>query len=273
MSTTHCAVLGKPIGHSLSPVMHRAAYDALGLSWTYEAIEMDEDGLPDFLAGLDASWRGLSLTMPLKRPVLQLLDSVSPIAEAAGAVNTVLLGDGLRIGDNTDVPGAAAAIRERYDGRVRSAVVVGGGATAASVALALGELGCWVVTLLVRDAERAADTVQRVTRNEGPLLVVGSLEGEPLEAEIVVSTIPAEAQASDLVDRLAGIPVVFDVVYGTWPTPLARSVGPDRTLVSGLDMLVHQAALQVALMTGLREIPIDAMRAAAEQALAERSSG
>ena len=122
-------------------------------------------------------------------------------------------------------------------------------------------------------AERAADTVQRVTHNEGPLLVVGSLEGEPLEADIVVSTIPAEAQTPDLVDRLAGIPVVFDVVYATWPTPLARSVGPDRVLVSGLDMLVHQAALQVALMTGLREIPIDAMRAAAEQAIAERSSG
>ena len=146
MSTTRCAVLGKPIGHSLSPVLHRAAYDALGSArgptrrsrWT-------RTGCPSFLAGLDASWRGLSLTMPLKRPVLQLLDSVSPIAEAAGAVNTVLLGDGLRIGDNTDVPGAAAAIRERYDGRVRSAVVVGGGATAASVALALGELGCWVV--------------------------------------------------------------------------------------------------------------------------------
>ena len=273
MSTTRCAVLGRPIGHSLSPVLHRAAYDALGLSWTYEAIEMGEEGLPDFLAGLDTSWRGLSLTMPLKRPVLQLLDSVSPIAEAAGAVNTVLLGDGLRIGDNTDVPGAAAAIRERYDGRVRSAVVVGGGATAASVALALGELGCWVVTLLVRDAERATDTVQRVTHHEGPLLVVGSLEGEPLEADIVVSTIPTEAQTPGLVDRLAGIPVVFDVVYGTWPTPLARSAGPGRTLVSGLDMLVHQAALQVALMTGLREIPIDAMRAAAEQAITERSSG
>ena len=89
----------------------------------------------------------------------------------------------------------------------------------------------------------------------------------------MVSTIPTEAQTPDLVDRLAGIPVVFDVVYGTWPTPLARSVGPDRTLVSGLDMLVHQAALQVALMTGLREIPIDAMRAAAEQAITERSSG
>ena len=90
------AVLGRPVAHSLSPVLHRAAYDALDLSWTYEAIEMDEDGLPEFLADLDASWRGLSLTMPLKRSVMQLLDSVSPIAGAAGSVNTVLLGDVIR---------------------------------------------------------------------------------------------------------------------------------------------------------------------------------
>ena len=222
MSTTRCAVLGKPIGHSLSPVLHRAAYDALGLSWTYEAIEMDEDGLPEFLAGLDASWRGLSLTMPLKRPVLQLLDSVSPIAEAAGAVNTVLLGDGLRIGDNTDVPGAAAAIRERYDGRVRTAVVVGGGATAASVALALGELGCWVVTLLVRDAERAADTVQRVTLQRGTAARGRVARGGAARGRHRGLDDPRRGADPDLVDRLAGIPVVFDVVYGTWPTPLAR---------------------------------------------------
>jgi shikimate dehydrogenase len=273
MTTTHCAVLGKPIDHSLSPVLHRAAYDALGLTWSYEAIEMDEDGLPEFLAELGPSWRGLSLTMPLKRSVMQLLDSVSPVAGAAGAVNTVLLGEGLRIGENTDVPGAVAAIRERYDGRVRTAVVVGGGATAASMAMALGELGCWVATLLVRDPERAADTVQRVTYNEGPLVVVGPVEGEPLEADLVVSTIPASAQTNELVARLAGIPVVFDVIYEPWPTPLARSVGPDRTLVSGLDLLVHQAALQVGLMTGLREIPVEAMRAAGERALAERSFG
>ncbi len=270
MTTTRCAVLGKPIEHSLSPVLHRAAYDALGLNWSYQAIEMDEDGLPDFLAGLDLSWRGLSLTMPLKRSVLQLLDSVSPVAEAAGAVNTVLFGDGLRIGENTDVPGAVAAIRERYDGRIRTAVVVGGGATAASMAMALGELGCWVATLLVREPERAADTVKRVTYNEGPLLAVGSLDGEPLDADIVVSTVPADAQTPELLARLAGIPVVFDVVYDGWPTPLARSVGPDHTLVSGLDLLVHQAALQVALMTGLHEIPLEVMRAAGERALAER---
>jgi shikimate dehydrogenase len=272
MAVVRCAVLGKPIAHSLSPVLHRAAYDALGLTgWTYHAIEVDAEGLPEFLADLDDSWRGLSLTMPLKRAVLPLLDSVSPVAEAAGAVNTVLLGDGLRLGANTDLPGAVTAIRERYDGRIRTAVVVGAGATAASILLALGELGCWVATVLVRDPERAAETVARVTRNEGPLVVTGPLEGEPIEADIVVSTIPAAAQTPELVARFAGVPVVFDVVYDGWPTPLARSVGPDRTLVSGLDLLAHQAALQVGLMARLVDVPVDAMRAAGERALLERA--
>jgi shikimate dehydrogenase len=267
----HCAVLGRPVAHSLSPVLHRAAYAALGLDgWTYRAVEVGEEGIGDFLLDLDDSWRGLSLTMPLKRVVLPLLDSVSPLADASGAVNTVLLGDGLRIGENTDVPGAVAAIRERYDGRIRTAVVVGGGATAASVLLALGELGCWVATVLVRDPSRAQDTVTRVTRHEGPLVVTAPLEGEPLEADIVVSTVPATAQTPGLVQRLRNIPVVFEVVYDGWPTPLARSVGPDRTLIGGLDLLVHQAALQVGLMTRLSDVPLEAMRAAGERALADR---
>jgi shikimate dehydrogenase len=270
--STRCAVLGKPIAHSLSPALHRAAYDALGLSWTYDAVEVDVDELPAFLEGLDQSWRGLSLTMPLKRAVLPLLDSVSPLADAAGAVNTVLLADGLRVGDNTDIPGAVAAIRERYDGRIRNAVVIGGGATAASMLLALGELGCWVAQLLVRDPDRAADTIDRVTHSEGPLVLTGGLEGDPIEADIVVSTVPAAAQTPELVARFEQVPVVFDVVYDPWPTPLAVSAA-DRTLVRGLDLLVHQAALPVGLMTGLRDLPLEAMRAAGERALAARASG
>lgn len=267
-----CAVLGHPVTHSLSPVLHRAAYEALELDgWSYEAVEVDEAGIGDFLLELDDSWRGLSLTMPLKRAVLPLLDTISPTAEAAGAVNTVLLGEGMRLGENTDVAGAVAAIRERYDGEICTAVVVGGGATAASMLLALGELGCSMATLLVRDPSRAEDTVARVTQSEGPLMLTSPLDGEPLEADVVVSTVPTVAQTPELVSRLADVPVVFDVVYDGWPSPLARSVGPDRTLISALDLLVHQAAFQVGLMTRLSDVPLDAMRAAGERALAERS--
>jgi len=97
-ATPRCAVLGSPIVHSLSPVLHRAAYDALGLDWRYDAHEVTEAGLADFLDGLDTSWRGLSLTMPLKRAVLPLLDETSDRATQAGACNTVVLGGGRRIG-------------------------------------------------------------------------------------------------------------------------------------------------------------------------------
>ena len=150
-----CAVLGDPIEHSLSPALHRAAYEALGIDWTYDAVRVPTGGLPGFLDGLDGSWRGLSLTMPLKREVMPLLISRDTWAERSGAANTVLLDADGRHGLNTDVPGAVAAIREVTDAPVDRALVLGGGATAASVVLALAELGCGAVTLLVRDPGRA----------------------------------------------------------------------------------------------------------------------
>ncbi|RLV50254.1 shikimate dehydrogenase [Nocardioides mangrovicus] len=270
-----CAVLGSPIAHSLSPVLHRAAYASLGLAgWSYEAIDVDEAGLPDVVEGLDPTWRGLSLTMPLKRAVMPLLDSTTRTAERAGAANTVLLADGLRLGDNTDVPGMVAALRERYTGPVRTAVVVGGGATASAALLALADLGCVHATLLVRDPARAETTLEVARRHGSPLVELAPLIGAPLEADVAVSTVPAAAQTADLLVRLAHVPVLFDVVYDPWPTPLAVSVGEHHVLVSGLDLLVHQAVLQVGLMTELlpttAEAALPAMRAAGESALATR---
>jgi shikimate dehydrogenase len=266
-----CAVLGSPIAHSLSPTLHRAAYAELGLDWTYDAVEVDELGLPAFLDGLDASWRGLSLTMPLKRAVLPLLDDLDNWAEVSGAANTVVL-DGERHGYNTDVPGAVAALREHGVDRVGSAVVVGGGATAASVLLALSELGCRDARLLVRDPGRAADTLAAVERNgHGPAVEVGLLSEPVPDSDVLVSTIPAAAQTEALIAAAGRAGVVFEVLYDPWPTPLAAAaVARGRLVVSGLDLLVHQAALQVRLMTG-HEAPLAAMRAAGERALAERS--
>ena len=114
MLTRRCGVLGDPVAHSLSPVLHRSAYAELGLDWTYDAHLVASGGLADFLDGLGAEWRGLSLTLPLKREALPLVDRLSDRARLAGAVNTVVLeDDGSRSGDNTDLPGAVAAIRER----------------------------------------------------------------------------------------------------------------------------------------------------------------
>jgi shikimate dehydrogenase len=268
-----CAVLGSPIAHSLSPVLHRAGYQAVGLDWAYDAREVTESELPRFLDGLDETWRGLSLTMPLKRTVVPLLHDLSDRADQARAANTVIIEDGRRTGHNTDIPGVAAAIRERHDGPVHRAVVIGGGATASSVLLALADLGCREVVLVVRDEGRAAETVAvAATHASAPEVRTARLGTDAVAADILVSTIPAAAQTDQVLRLATPVPVVFEVVYDPWPTPLAAfATAEGRTLVSGLDLLVHQAALQFTLMTGVEEPPTAAMRAAGEAALAARS--
>jgi shikimate dehydrogenase len=268
-----CGVVGDPIAHSLSPALHRAGYAALGLGWSYEPERVPEDGLASFLASRDASWRGLSLTMPLKRAALAVAHEVTPRATLAGAANTLLLEDGeVVLADNTDLPGAVAAVRERFDGPVTAGTVLGGGATAASTGLALCELGARAVTLLVRSPERAGEAVAALQRHPArPRVEVGSLAADPVRGEVVVSTVPASAQDDDLLRRCAGTPVVFEVRYDPWPTPLAAAAAatPGQVLVGGLDLLVHQAALQFTLFTG-RPAPLEEMRRAGERTLAGR---
>lgn len=270
-SDRRCGVLGDPIAHSLSPVLHRAGYAALGLAWAYDAHRVASGGLQDFLDGLDETWRGLSLTMPLKREAVGLVDLLTDRARLAGSVNTLVLGDdGERVGDNTDLPGAVAAIRERTPDALGSGVILGGGATATSVGLALVELGVTSVRVLVRDEARAAQTLDALRAHpSSPKVSAGPLAAtDVLETDIVVSTIPAEAQTADLVSRCSEVPVVFEALYEPWPTPLARAAR-DRVLVSGLDLLVHQAVLQFEIFTG-RPAPLEAMRSAGRDALEGR---
>jgi shikimate dehydrogenase len=269
-----CAVLGDPIDHSLSPTLHRAAYDVLGLDWTYDAVRVPSGGLAAFLGGLDDDWRGLSLTMPLKREAMPLLDSADAWAELAGAANTLLLDEGGVRGLNTDVPGAVTSLREAGVVSVGTALVLGGGATATSVLLALAELGCSRAVVAAREPARAADTLAAVRRHPG----APTLETVPLPrlggvgaADVVVSTVPAAAQTADVLAAVAEVPVVFDVVYDPWPTPLAAGARADgRVLIGGLDLLVWQAVDQVRAMTGRVEVPVEAMRAAGATRLAER---
>ncbi|HYJ68567.1 MAG TPA: shikimate dehydrogenase [Nocardioidaceae bacterium] len=270
MLTRRCGVLGSPIAHSLSPVMHRAAYAALGLDWRYDAYEVDEAALTGFVAGLDASWRGLSLTMPLKRVVLPLLDDVSETVRETGAANTVLLDEGRLSGDNTDVPGIVAALAERGVSRVTSAVIVGAGATAESTVAALRRIGLVSVRLLVRDPGRAEHLRERAAA-AGVAVVVAPLDDAWItdDADLAVSTVPAAALAEHA-DALAGADAVFDAIYDPWPTPLteaARAGG--RAVVTGVDLLAHQAVRQVSLMTG-RDVPVDVLRDPAQAALGSR---
>ncbi len=261
-----CAVLGSPVAHSLSPVMHRAAYDDLGIDWEYTAVEVTEDGLAGFLDGLDETWRGLSVTAPLKRRLVGLLDETSEDVDHLGVANTVILGEGgKRVGFNTDVPGGLNALREAGVDGVHSARILGGGATAASMALTLSRLGARSLEILVRDPSRAADVVA-VGERCGLVVKVVDLMAPPRgRVDVVVSTIPVAAvdpAHADVAD------VVFDVVYDPWPTDLASRAAALRIpVVNGLDLLAHQAALQVHLMTGGSVRP-SLLRAAAALALA-----
>jgi len=228
---SRAAVLGHPIGHSLSPVLHRAAYDSLGLDdWGYEAVDVTEETLESFLAGLDDSWKGLSLTMPLKQTVMGMLDHVDPLAVVTGAVNTVVFqGAGASrtlVGANTDVYGLVAALREggapagsrggddghpvagtgsedsvgvaastggTQDLGPRSAVVLGAGATAASTLAALAELGIPTADVYVRSLGRTGD-LQRAAHRMG--LVprfhpIAEAAAAAVRADVLVSTLPA----------------------------------------------------------------------------------
>ncbi|MFJ5552343.1 shikimate dehydrogenase [Streptomyces sp. NPDC093225] len=267
------AVLGSPIEHSLSPVLHRAAYRELGLDdWSYDRFEVDEAALPAFVEGLDATWAGLSLTMPLKRAVIPLLDQVSDTARSVEAVNTVVLtDDGRRLGDNTDIPGIVAALHERGVEEVASAAVLGAGATASSALAALSRVCTGEVTAYVRSEARADEMRQWGERLGVAVRTADWADAaEALTAPLVIATTPA-GTTDALAAHVPEAPgTLFDVLYEPWPTALAAAWGGrGGKLLGGLDLLVHQAVLQVAQMTG-RPGPLAAMRAAGEQALAAR---
>ncbi|SFJ96703.1 shikimate dehydrogenase [Cellulomonas sp. KH9] len=271
------AVLGHPVAHSLSPVLHRAAYTALGLDgWRYDAVDVTQDALPALLADLDDTWAGLSLTMPLKQTVIPLLDHVEPLAEVVGAVNTVLpQGSGagcMLTGANTDVHGIVAALGEAgVTGGVSSAAVVGAGATASSTLAALAQLGCPTPRVYVRSQARAGALLRAAHRMgvEPRLCRLDDAAGEVGRRDVVVSTLPAHA-ADPLAAALPGSVrgALLDVCYDPRPTALSAAwAARGGRVVGGERMLLHQAAEQVRLMTG-RTAPLAAMDAALTGALA-----
>ena len=258
-------MLGSPIAHSLSPALHRAAYAELGLDWTYDRFEVDEDGLAGFVAGRDRSWRGLSLTMPLKVTALRL-GAVDPLAALAGAANTVLFApDGITV-HNTDVGGLVWALRRAGVSTLARSIVLGAGATARSTLVSLSRLGAAEVTVVARSPAKAAPLVELGDRLGLPVRLLEW--GAPLPpADAVLSTAVAGA-ADALAAAAANAPVVFDAVYDPWPTPLATAArAAGRTVVNGLDLLVGQALLQLELMTG-RSVEAEVLYAAGRSALA-----
>ena len=267
-------MLGSPIAHSLSPVLHRAAYAALGLDdWTYTAIECDEAGLAGVLAV--PGWAGLSLTMPLKRAVLPLLDRTEPLAVEAGGANTVVFEGGARLGYNTDVPGMVTALAEAGVTAPAGATILGAGATACAALAALRETGLTSAVVLVRDQARAGDLLAAAGRL-GMAVELRPFGTGVRDGDLLVSTVPAGAAdyyAERARNPRPGPSAVLDVVYHPWPTPLAQAAARSgAVVVSGFDLLLHQAGGQVELMTGIKPAPLDDMRAVGQTELARRAA-
>jgi shikimate dehydrogenase len=260
-------VLGKPIGHSLSPVIHNAGYAAAGLDgWSYTAIECAESELAALVAGLDDSWRGLSLTMPLKEVALTVADRVDPVAAALGAANTLAPRLGGWYATNTDAPGMVDALRAAGVAAVESVAVLGAGGTARAALAAAARLGAADVTVYARRPE-AVQALAPVAAALGIRLRRGDLGAVWMAAaaDVVISTLPAGVADDFVLDWRPGT-VLFDAIYHPWPTRLAAGAArAGLAIVSGLDLLLAQAVHQFELFTGV-DAPVAAMRAALEPA-------
>lgn len=246
---TNLAVLGSPIAHSKSPLLHAAAYEALGLGWQYSAVEVTGETLRDFVESRDETWRGLSLTMPLKRDVLPLLHSLERVAELTGAANTVVLAD--RRGYNTDVFGITEAFRRHGVQSLDLVHILGGGATAASALAAVAGLGARRVQFALRDPAKG-DSLRELGEALNIDVVVrplGMQDRSLIVPDAVISTLPGHSEHGIVfAEAIRAGAVLFDVAYDPWPSALASQwIG---AVISGLDMLTLQALAQVRIFVG-----------------------
>ncbi len=250
------AVWGDPIDHSRSPALHGAAYGALGLDWEYGRQRVGTAEFAARLSELDGSWRGLSLTMPLKEVAHAAADELDRHAALTGAVNTLLLGERLR-GFNTDVGGIVDAFSGAQVSGIRSARILGAGATAASALLALHELGARQVEVRARRPDAAAGLVSLGEQLSVPVDVqpFGD-DADPVDATVATlpsGTVLPEEHAAALSDAGG---VLFDAAYAPWPSALA-AVWSGATVISGFEMLLHQAVRQIRIFRhGTQDEPL-----------------
>lgn len=254
------AVWGDPIAHSRSPQLHSAAYEVLGLDWTYERRRVREPEFADALAGLDHSWRGLSVTYPLKTVAHLAAHTRDRRAALTGAVNTLLLADDGPHGFNTDVGGIVGALRENGVAEPAGARIVGAGATATSALVALSEIGARHVEIVARRPEAVA-RLSRLGQELGVIVRPDALTASTrAEVPITIATLPGDAVVSDAdaASLAATGGMLLDVVYGSWPTALSQAWSSrDSQAISGLAMLVHQAVLQIRIfLTGSLQDPL-----------------
>ena len=254
-------VVGSPIAHSKSPRLHSAAYGVLGLRWAYSAIEVPKGSLADTVRQLDATWRGLSVTAPLKDEAHELAAQLDDDARLTGAVNTLLVKS--RRGFNTDVDGIVGAFATRRVRNIRRASVIGGGATAASAVVALHRMGAAAIDVRLRSPERAA-SLQPIADALGVELQVAHLDEPVHDAQAIVSTLPASAA---VIPAIEGGGTILDADYAKGAS--RYEFDHEGRVISGLEMLAHQALTQVRIFVGgdpARALPnearvIEAMRA------------
>lgn len=245
-------VWGDPIAHSRSPELHAAAYDVLGLDWTYGRRRVAEEAFAEELASLDATWRGLSLTMPLKGAAFAASVSRDRHAELTGAVNTLVLASSGPLGFNTDVGGIIAALADEGIERVTRARLVGAGATATSALVALAEIGARRVDVVARRPEAVERLRALGERMDMEIVALPFGARTYDDIPLTIATLPGDAPlAFDVADGLAAAGgVLLDVVYGHWPTALSAAwERAGRVARSGLGMLLHQAVRQIRVFT------------------------
>lgn len=269
-AVNRCAVLGSPIAHSLSPLIHSRAYEVLGIAdaWHYGRHEVDAAGLADFVADCGPEWVGLSCTAPLKEAVLELGEP-SERAQLLGSGNTYVFNEGSPFVENTDVTGLIGAFARSGVTTASSAVLLGNGATARSALYALAEMGVDRVLVLARSEANARASLASLAEALGVRLSYGPWGEVPdVEAsDVLVSTVsnPLPPQvAAGLVSQTAAC---FDATYNHYPTELDRAARAAGIVqLSGIDLLVGQALDQIELFTG-RRCPAEPLLQVAYEAL------
>jgi shikimate dehydrogenase len=278
-------VIGHPLGHSISPAIFKAAFEAAGIDATYEPWDTEPDVLEGRIHALrTADFLGANVTIPHKTAVVPLLDGTSEVAAQAGAVNTIVHSDGKLIGHNTDVAGFARSLREDagFDPKGKRTMLLGSGGAARAVALALMEAHASVIYVVGRQPRKIDAMVvalKQATPSGTTLTWAYWGDGSYLrglaEADLIVNCTPVGVAGSDTAGQ-SPVPAeliqpkttVFDLVYNPAETPLvAAAKSRGAKAVSGLGMLVYQAAESFKLWTG-KEADVPVMRAAAERALA-----
>jgi len=246
------SVLGSPIEHSKSPLIHSAAYRVLGLNWDYERNLVGKGGLRPFVEALDEKWLGLSLTMPLKEEAAKFASTLDKAAEATGAVNTLVRIDAGWAGFNTDVFGIVQAVHQAGLGDLKSVLVVGSGATATSAVAAIKQLAPTArVQVFARNADTRSGLIGFAKTLGLAAKKANSFARAAAKADLVISTLPAGAM-NETAAKLSGKRnfnpggAILDVAYQPWPSSIA-SVWLERgkPIISGLEMLLWQAVAQI----------------------------